>query len=510
MSVKTFIQDLSFILIFITTFTLSAAAHGADDTIALPVPLGEVFQKERSTDEDTIYLRNTDVLTGKVINESLTMTTPYGDVTVQIGRCAGISFEGSRANTECLVTTNYNRFTGILKDRTVKFKIGSSGAELDIRKEKIQFILMKKTANEVDFVDPKSKSDLFVMANGDLLTGEPDNPKIEIQTEYGKVPVSFEEIKDIEMQGGDKIAAKITKKNKKDTMTGTLITEEITLILDVGAKMEGVFKDKFSKIFVDDGIQHVAAQFGVLQPIMGESEGALTGKPDAFGGQVITNSIGMKMVYIKPGEFMMGSEKHIDAEKPVHKVKLTKGFYIGVYEVTQEQYEKVMGNNPSHFKGKDLPVDMVSCNDAEEFCKKLSEKEGKTYRLPTEAEWEYACRAGSKTEYYWGDRFDGKYAWYRDNSGGKTHTVGTREPNKWGLYDMSGNVWEWCQDWYKSGYPAGEQVDPEGPASSDSRVLRGGSWGSLAGDCRSAFRYWGRPGNADSSFGFRVVRASEK
>jgi formylglycine-generating enzyme required for sulfatase activity len=229
----------------------------------------------------------------------------------------------------------------------------------------------------------------------------------------------------------------------------------------------------------------------------------------------ITNSIGMKLKWIDPGEFMMGGKEN-DNEKPVHKVKLTKGFYIGVYEVTQEEYEKVMGKNPSRCKGANLPVEMVSWNDANEFCKKLSEKEGEKYRLLSEAEWEYACRAGSKTEYYWGDSFDEKYAWCGDNSKqkGKTHPVGTREPNKWGLYDMSGNVWEWCQDWYESGYPTNEQVDPEGPASSEKnfRVARGGSWEDLAlfRLHRSAYRNGGTPSKVFSSFGFRVVRASEK
>lgn len=223
----------------------------------------------------------------------------------------------------------------------------------------------------------------------------------------------------------------------------------------------------------------------------------------------VTNSIGIKLKWIEPGEFMMGSDKN-DNEKPVHKVKLTKGFYIGIYEVTQEQYEQVIGKNPSRFKGADHPVVSVSWNNAVEFCKKLSEKEGKTYRLPTEAEWEYACRAGSTTEYYWGNRFDGKYAWYRDNSGGKTNKIGTREPNKWGLYDMSGNVWEWCQDWYKSGYPTGEQVDPKGPAGSNSRVFRGGSYEEDAISFRSSSRLDNRPDMRIGCVGFRVVLVFEE
>ena len=194
-------------------------------------------------------------------------------------------------------------------------------------------------------------------------------------------------------------------------------------------------------------------------------------------GEELVNTIGMKFRLIQPGSFMMGSEKGDSSEKPVHKVTLTKGFYIGVYEVTQEEWEKVMGSNPSHFKGRKNPVERVSWEDAQEFARKLSEKENVMYRLPTEAEWEYACRAGTTAEYYWGDDGIGRYAWYIGNQDGTTHPVGQKKPNAWGLYDMSGNVWEWCGDWYSPAYPADkEAVDPKGAAGGSFRVFRGGSW----------------------------------
>ena len=223
----------------------------------------------------------------------------------------------------------------------------------------------------------------------------------------------------------------------------------------------------------------------------------------------LVNTIGMKFRLIQPGSFMMGSDKGGSDEKPVHKVTLSKGFYMGAYEVTQEEWEKVMGSTPSHFKGPKNPVDSVSWDDAQEFVRKLSQKEKVTYRLPTEAEWEYACRAGTTTDYYWGNGFDGRYAWNDTNSGGKTQPVGTRSPNVWGLYDMSGNVWEWCEDWYSSAYPADkEAVDPKGAAGGDARVFRGGSWRKhRADDCRSAYRYWYSSSDRYSSVGFRLVRA---
>jgi formylglycine-generating enzyme required for sulfatase activity len=236
-----------------------------------------------------------------------------------------------------------------------------------------------------------------------------------------------------------------------------------------------------------------------------------TDSVDRQPGKGMTNSIGMKLVYIQPGEFQMGSNDGEDDEKPLHTVKISKGFYMGIYEITQEQYQKVMGNNPSHFKGEDnLPVETVSWDAAVEFCKKLSQKEGKTYRLPTEAEWEYACRAGTTTKFSFGEDESrlGDYAWYRQNSGSKTHLVGTLKPNAWGLYDLHGNVWEWCQDWYATDWysktPAENPLN-ESYGDKKKRILRGGGWSYLALNCRVSNRNSSNPFYRLSYFGFRVV-----
>ena len=242
----------------------------------------------------------------------------------------------------------------------------------------------------------------------------------------------------------------------------------------------------------------------------------------------ITNSIGMELVYIEPtGDkgFMMGSSlppkkvwKHFggdaewhEDERPLHKVILTKGFYFQTTEVTQRQWTAVMGANPSYFKGNDLPVEQVAWHDAQNFIKKLNEKEGTNkYRLPTEAEWEYSCRAGSTTVYYWGYAMNDKYCWSDDNSEGETHPVGRKKPNTWGLYDMSGNVWEWCEDRYEVDYyDSSPDKDPRGPRSGKFRVLRGGSWNYLPGNCRSAGRGGDYPGNSMNDLGFRIARAPD-
>ncbi|MCY2986332.1 MAG: SUMF1/EgtB/PvdO family nonheme iron enzyme, partial [Planctomycetota bacterium] len=238
------------------------------------------------------------------------------------------------------------------------------------------------------------------------------------------------------------------------------------------------------------------------------------GKPAATL-EMLTNSIGIKLVLIPSGEFLMGSpDSHSDAlpdEKPQHRVQITKPFYLGVYEVSQAQYQKVVGNNPSTFKGESLPVETVSWDDAVAFCKRLSEvaeerAAGRTYRLPTEAEWEYACRAGSTSKYSFGDSEAEleKYDWYDKNSGKRTHPVGEKQANAWGLYDMQGNVWEWCQDRYGP-YKEGLAIDPSGPGSASNRLFRGGGWGSTTAVCRSAFRF--RYSLSDRSYdvGFRLA-----
>ena len=228
----------------------------------------------------------------------------------------------------------------------------------------------------------------------------------------------------------------------------------------------------------------------------------------------IVNSIGMRFVPIPAGTFTMGSADG-EFETP-HEVTLTRSFELGVYEVTQEQYEAVMGTTPSHFKGPQNPAENVSWDEAVEFCRKLSElpaekSAGYEYRLPTEAEWECACRAGTKTTYSFGDSSSklGDYAWYNKNSGKTTHPVGGKKPNAWGLYDMHGNVWEWCQDWYGD-YPSGSVTDPTGAAAGSYRVRRGGGWFSRPQRCRSAIRYGGSPGHRSYGLGFRVLRSSIK
>ncbi len=245
---------------------------------------------------------------------------------------------------------------------------------------------------------------------------------------------------------------------------------------------------------------------------------------------VKTNSIGMQFVLIPPGEFDRGStpqeverllqeagdEYATDAyigqlptEAPQHRVRITRPFFLAAHETTQAEYERVMGTNPSRSQGDpQQPVAHVSWHDAMEFCRELSEREKRKYRLPTEAQWEYACRAGTTTRWHFGDdaRQLSEYAWFKGHAGGRTHPVGRKKPNAWGLYDMHGNVREWCADWFDEAYYANSpKDDPPGPGTGPYTVIRGGDWYRTAGYCRSAFRAKRERSAREGSIGFRLV-----
>ena len=229
-----------------------------------------------------------------------------------------------------------------------------------------------------------------------------------------------------------------------------------------------------------------------------------------YSARFTVNGVSFEMVRVKGGTFRMGatSEQENEAdsnEKPVHSVTLSS-YYIGKTEVTQALWQAVMGSNPSNFKGSDLPVGSVCWDNCQEFIQKLNRLTGRNFRIPTEAEWEFACRGGNNSRgyKYSGSNNLGSVAWYNGNSGGKTRPVGTKAPNELGIYDMSGNVWEWCNDWYAD-YTANSQTNPTGPQSGSLRVCRGGGWDNYAGSRRSSNRSNSSPTNRSSSLGLRLA-----
>lgn len=232
------------------------------------------------------------------------------------------------------------------------------------------------------------------------------------------------------------------------------------------------------------------------------------------GDRIVLTAEGIEYAFrwCPPGEFTMGAPKSEWPDRPSywpydetpHKVKLTKGFWLLETEVMQAMWQSVMGENPSYFKGDRNPVEQVSWNNCQEFCKKLSQKLGQTVKLPTEAQWEYACRAGTTGDY--SGNLD-EMAWYdEDVDSGSTHPVAQKKPNAWGLYDMYGNVWEWCSDWYdKKYYSKSPTSDPENTTASSLRVYRGGGWFNYAGNCRSANRSGDGPEIRFVNLGLRIL-----
>ncbi len=269
-----------------------------------------------------------------------------------------------------------------------------------------------------------------------------------------------------------------------------------------------------------DRLQALESKLHLSVPSKGKYTASFGARPGSW-----SNSLGMKFVRIEPGKFIMGSTED-DDEKPPHLVEITRAFSLGDREVTQRQYQEVMGWLSNPFMGSvDLPVERVSWVDAVTFCNKLSEKERRTpcyringedvavvvgngYRLPTEAEWEYSCRAGSTTRFPFGENQEDLYkiAWFARNAGNGTKPVGRLDPNEWDLYDMLGNVFEWCQDGYDARYYAmSPRADPPGPSGASSRVVRGGNWSDGPTHCRPAYRGRDSPGSRFSGLGFRVA-----
>ncbi len=304
-----------------------------------------------------------------------------------------------------------------------------------------------------------------------------------------------------------------------------LLSEAEGLGADVASKMAGVRRGKAratavaaaKELMARKAWKDAAASLGaILAEYPGDEEAtALLATAKGNIGPAPTlaldldGGVTLDLIYVKPGRFRMGSAEGWGDEKPVHEVVISKGFYIGKCEVTQAQFKKVTGMNRSTFKGDTHPVEEVSWGDADDFCKRVGERVGKIVRLPTEAEWEYAARAGAAGNYCFGnDEADlARYGWYVRNSGKRTHPVGTKEPNAWGIHDMHGNVWEWIGDWYnKNYYTTTPRDDPPGPERpTGKRVLRGGCMDNKADGCTATERSSSRPTSRDNDAGFRVV-----
>jgi formylglycine-generating enzyme required for sulfatase activity len=344
-----------------------------------------------------------------------------------------------------------------------------------------------------------TSGNIFELDDGEVLVGEPGVPLI-IQLPFGgKLEVPPREL--VLFANG-----RFTLRDGS-LLKGHLMPESLLVTTRFGTLQVPSAALKTIRTAQVVGASGVYSGTEAVQP-------ELPGRPFSSGsapaGITFVNSLGMTFVLLPAGKFMMGSKDGEYDEKPVHKVRISQPFYLGQYEVTQGQWQAVMGNNPSHFTGDPtLPVEQVSWEDVQAFIRRLNTREGGTaYRLPTEAEWEYAVRAGSTTAYSFGDdasRLEA-YAWYGENAAGRTHPVGQRQPNAWGLYDMHGNVWEWVQDGYGP-YDVDVVTDPRGATAHVYRVYRGGGWGTFPANCRSSDRNYDAPDARLTGLGFRLLRA---
>jgi formylglycine-generating enzyme required for sulfatase activity len=467
-----------------------------------PTTIPVVLNLKRPTDTDILKLHNGDQLTGTILNKNLSIRTAYAEISLDSRIIAGVDLEGGADNIEAIVTVNNNRFSGFIDDAAFTFKL-QGGPTIQIRREKVSKAIFRVREQEREGIPERQ---FLVLKNGDFFSGKVNNDSLSVATTYAKIPVDLSQVDKISFTGDKNVLTKITMTNG-DIVQGILETEDIDLSLDVGGEAN-IYEDRIDTLY---------CKAGYVPPAY---LGAATLADDTWAKTLaldLGDGVGMKFVLIPAGELTMdspggdpGQRARTPGRRQQRRVRLSRPFYMLATEVTQRQYSLIMDTNPSDFKDDDNPVEMVSWNEAMEFCRKLSAKTGKQISLPTEARWEYACRAGTSTRFSMGDDEGplGLYCWYAANSDKQTHPVGQKKPNAWGLYDMHGNVWEWCTDWYGSGYhPRGDgpSTDSKDSPNATYRVLRGGSWYNDPVDCQSASRVRYAPEDRDNSIGFRVV-----
>ena len=493
------------ILLAIGVLLLTVLALG--NTAPVMPTIETVLDTTRPKDVDILLLRNGDKLTGTVMNESFSIRTSYAHIVIESKYIAGINLEGGANNIESIITVNNNRFSGFIDDAFVSFKL-TGGPQLEIRREKVLKIVFRQRAQETTGMKWRQS---MVLKNGDYFHGQILTQNIIISTTYAKIPLDFATTESITLIG-DSNPLTIVKMTNGDSVQGILETEDIQIELDVGSVIE-VYQDRIDRIFFKEGY------------VPDSIPSIVTSSPAAAKGN---------FVLVEKGSFTMGDTD----EKPTHKVTFTYNFYIGKYEVTFDEYDafcEATGRskpNDSWWGRESRPVINVTWWDAIDYCNWLSEKEklpkayddkgnfldkdGRVttditkvlgYRLPTEAEWEYAARGGNKSRgyQYAGSSTVGDVAWYDSNSGNKTQEVGKKAPNELGIYDMSGNVWEWCSDWYGN-YSSSAQTNPYNSTTGSVRVNRGGGWYGIATYTRVAFRNFNSPTYTYDFLGFRITR----
>ncbi len=493
----------------IGAFTVTAKEDQAKASPSEPTPLAVVLNVERPGKADLLLLRSGEQLTGTLLNESFSLRTGYAHLKFEPRMLAAIDLDDGTRGIESVITINSNRFSGFLEDPLFTFQL-QTGSRIEVRREKVLKVIFRAREAELQGI-PQGR--WIRLKNGDGFSGQLLMDPLPFVTARGQVPISLKEAASLKFTTGAPPQTKIILRSG-DVQEGTMAVEDIPIQLDVGPKIQ-LYRDRID--YIGDG--------PFPDPTTLTSTQHST-RPDVLAtvATAPTRTNFESMVWIPAGEFIMGSPTdevgRDQDEGPQTQVTIAQGFWMGKCEVTQAEYQSVMGTNPSNFTGDPAsPVEKVSWLEAMEYCTKLTQREraggrlpeGYAYRLPTEAEWEYACRAGTTTRFSYGDDKSyaqvGDYAWFTGNSDSGTHPVGTKRPNPWGLFDMHGGVWEWCLDRWQGFLPGGSLTNLPGPAEGSLRVARGGSWLYDAKICRSANRDDYSPSNRCSDLGFRVVLA---
>lgn len=435
----------------------------------------------------TVRLLSGEKLSGSIVNSNLTWRTPYARLAIEKSQIAEIDLAPAPGSSAYLLTMRGDHLSGLLEDDTLILR-DASGSDKPLARETVATVAFARETRPAAAPAPM----LLRLRNGDTLHGALAEDTLSLP---GPVPVS--NILALAMAPAQ--ACTITLKDGSERR-GTLPDSKLTFRLAAGPLIA----------------IHPAALQSARVP------GAL----DLHTSVPRTNMpgpVGMQLIWIPPGRFQMGSppeELGRDPDEgPVTSVHILHGFWIAKHEITQAQFQHIMGGNPSSAAGTNLPVEKVTWHEAMDFCKRLNRDsetatttpDGFAYRLPTEAEWEYACRAGTQSRFSHGDDEFGaaleRFAWFSRNSGSTTHPVGAREPNPWGLHDIHGNVWEWCLDRWDGSLPGGTVTNTPAIPQGNLRAARGGSWLYDVKGCRAANRDDYSAFNRCADLGFRVVLA---
>jgi len=500
---------MKYLHIMISSLVLGALSAWADLAASPP---GESFGLQTAPDADQLVLLDGSRLTGTILNKTFVLRTFYAPLKLESGMLAGIDLETGAQKGEVISTVNSNRFSGFLEDPVFFIQL-TTGEQTQIRREKIGKVVFR---NRGEALAGMHKGRYIHLGNGDLCSGELVADSLTFETPDGQKSFNKRNIKSLIFTTNTSHLA-ILVPLTGGTVQGKLEMEDISIKLDVGPVIV-VYRDNIQTI----GDESFPAASNAID-IAASHEGTAPAPTTVIASQAgFTNIEGM--VWIPAGEFTMGSpidEAGRDGDEgPETRMVIQNGFWMGKCEVTQGEFQAVMGRHPSNARGDpNCPVEKVSWYDAVQYCAQRTQQEKQSaklpdayaYRLPTEAEWEYACRAGSTTRFYYGDDKGefrlGEYAWFVRNGNSMTHPVGSLKPNAWGLHDMHGNVWEWCLDRWQSILPGGSVTNLPLAAEGSLRVARGGSWLYEGKACRSANRDDYSPSNRCSDVGFRVVLA---